>query len=409
MARLYPSLRGKLGSTEYYLTVMKAADVIKEIRSADELVEWNDFTIEERLQREINWGRIKSELAPYLLSEEDRFFGSLIVDIYNDKGVDFEPLSSTFKTNNKFYESAAQGFGFLVMTGGESLFALDGQHRLKALQVAITGKGKGGEFVDLPDDLTHNPDLGEEDITVIFIRHDNNSHKIRKIFNKINKHAKPTSKGDNIITSEDDPFALISRKLIGPDAPLKEAQVNWRSNTLTKTSKQFTTIGTLYESAEILLNPYNVNKKELPVDLAKHYDRVRLVWDTLLKEFELFTEMIHSTEIGKLREEVLVGKPVGQMALIEAIQNCKAHNMPDLHEVIKQLNKIDWSSDSEIWLHIMYEPNGRIKANSTSRKLAARVIAYMVGAEFNDNEKATLLNDYRKVKNDFNAMLPDPV
>ncbi|AEI39806.1 DNA sulfur modification protein DndB [Paenibacillus mucilaginosus] len=406
MARLFPVLRGKLGTTEYYLAVMKAADVIKEIRSADELNEWKDFTIEERLQREINWTRIKSELAPYLLTEEDRFFGSLIVDIYNDQGVEFEPLSSNFKTNNKFYESAAQAFGFLVMAGGETLFALDGQHRLKALQMAITGKGKDGELID---DLNHNPDLGQEDITVIFIRHEKNTQKIRKIFNKINKHAKPTNKGANIITSEDDPFALIARKLIGPDAPLKEAQVNWRSNTLSKTSKQFTTIGTLYESAEILLREKNLAKNELPADLTKYYNQVKIVWEKLAKEFEPFTEMIHTTEISKFREQFLVGKPVGQMALIEAIQICFEHEYTDLSEIITALNKINWDADSKIWLHVMYEPNGRIRANSTARKLAAHVIAYMVGVNFDDNEKAELIKEYRRTKDDSNAMLPDPV
>lgn len=406
MARLYPSLKGKLGNTEYYLTVMKAADVIRDIRSADELVEWKDFTIEERLQREINWGRIKSELAPYLIEEEDRFFGSLIVDIYNDKGVEFEPLSSTFKTNNKFYESAAQAFGFLVMSGGESLFALDGQHRLKALQVAITGKGKEGEIIE---DLGHNPDLGQEDVTVIFIRHEGNSQKIRKIFNKINKNAKPTSKGDNIITSEDDPFALISRKLIGPDAPLKEAQVNWRSNTLSKTSKQFTTIGTLYESAEILLRKKNLVKNQLPQDLSKYYNHVKSVWEQLVKEFEPFTEMIHSTEIGKFREQLLVGKPVGQMALVEAIQICFEHEYDNLSKIISALNKVNWDADSNTWLHVMYEPGGRIKANSTSRKLAARVIAYMVGVNYKNDEKVQLITDYRNIKKEPNAMLPDPV
>ncbi|WP_404303133.1 DNA sulfur modification protein DndB [Paenibacillus sp. DP01] len=406
MARLYPSLKGKLGNTEYYLTVMKAADVIRDIRSADELAEWKDFTIEERLQREINWGRIKSELAPYLIEEEDRFFGSLIVDIYNDQGVEFEPLSATFKTNNKFYESAAQAFGFLVMSGGESLFALDGQHRLKALQVAITGKGKDGEFID---DLSHNPDLGQEDITVIFIRHEGNSQKIRKIFNKINKNAKPTSKGDNIITSEDDPFALISRKLIGPDAPLKEAQVNWRSNTLSKTSKQFTTIGTLYESAEILLRKKNLVKNQLPKDLSRYYNHVKSVWEQLVKEFEPFTEMIHSTEIGKFREQLLIGKPVGQMALVEAIQICFEHEYEDLSQIIASLNKVNWQADSNVWLHVMYEPSGRIKANSTSRKLAARVIAYMIGVNYSDDEKAQLITDFRGIKKEPNAMLPDPV
>jgi len=403
MAKLYPSMRGKFGTTEFFITTMKAGDVIKDIKSADQIPETRDLTIEEQLQRELRWDRIKSEIAPYLIGDEDRFFNSLIVDIYNDTGVDFEPLAKTFKCSNKLYESAATPFGFLILHGGERMFALDGQHRLKALQVAITGRDNTDNLVE--EDF--NPDIAKEDVAVIFIKHES-TQKIRKIFNKINKYAKPTSKGDNIITSEEDPFAIIARTLIGPEAIFKENQVNWRSNTLSKTNKHFTTIGTLYECSEILLRKTKLTKTEVPKDLKKHYSYVANVWESLLKDFEPFTELINSTEVNKLRETMLVGKPVGQMTLLESVQICLEHNI-ELKELIARFNKVDWRSDAEIWQNVMYEPNGRIKANRTARKLAARIIAYMVGIQFTDEEKSILIGDFRKAKGNENILLPDPV
>ncbi|MEI2360502.1 DNA sulfur modification protein DndB [Priestia megaterium] len=406
MAKLYPCMKGKFGTTEFFATTMKAGDVIRDIKSADQIPETKDLTIEEQLQRELRWDRIKSEIAPYLIGDEDRFFNSLIVDIYNDTGVEFEPLSKTFKTSNKLYESTASPFGFLILNGGELMFALDGQHRLKALQVAITGRNNKDELVE--EDC--NPDIAKEDVSIIFIKHES-TQKIRKIFNKINKYAKPTSKGDNIITSEDDPFAIIARSLIGPDTAFKEKQVNWRSNTLSKTNKHFTTIGALYECSEILLRGARISKNTMPThkELNKHFKTVNDVWENLLKKFEPFTELINSNETNKLRETMLVGKPVGQMALIETIQLCFEKGMNDMEEIINKLNQVDWEPESEIWQHVMYEPGGRIKANRSARKLAARVIAYMIGVNFNDDEKAMLLEDYRKAKGNPNLLLPNPV
>ncbi|WP_033580825.1 DNA sulfur modification protein DndB [Priestia aryabhattai] len=404
MATLYPCMRGKFGTTEFFITTMKAGDLIKDVKSADQIPETKDLTIEEQLQRELRWDRIKSEIAPYLINDKDRFFNSLIVDIYNDTGVEFEPLASNFKANNKLYESAASPFGFLILHGGERMFALDGQHRLKALQVAITGRDNTDTLVEEGYDSS----ITKEDVAVIFIKHES-TQKIRKIFNKINKYAKPTSKGDNIITSEDDPFAIIARTMIGSDSVFKENQVNWRSNTLSKTNKHFTTIGTLYECSEILLRKTLLSKNNVPEDIKVYYDKVSGVWENLIRKFDPFVELMNSTEINKLRESFLIGKPVGQMALIEAIQICKEHGIEDMDDLISKLNKINWSSKADIWQEVMYEKNGRIKANRTSRKLAAKLAAYMVSVEFTDEEKATLLNDYRNIKGNDQLLLPDPV
>lgn len=83
--------------------------------------------------------------------------------------------------------------------------------------------------------------------------------------------------------------------------------------------------------------------------------------------------------------------------------------MNDMEEIISKLNQIDWEPESEIWQHVMYEPGGRIKANRSARKLAARVIAYIMGVNFNDDEKAMLLEDYRKAKGNQNLLLSNPV
>jgi hypothetical protein len=69
------------------------------------------------------------------------------------------------------------------------------------------------------NNLKPHPELAKEEISVIFVEHRDTS-KIRKIFNKVNRYAKLTSRSDNIITSDDDIFAVIARKLIVEGEPL---------------------------------------------------------------------------------------------------------------------------------------------------------------------------------------------
>jgi len=60
----FPVLRGQIGTTEYFITVMKAAEVVKSLKIPKEMPEWDDESLEERWQREINYERVKKQIAP---------------------------------------------------------------------------------------------------------------------------------------------------------------------------------------------------------------------------------------------------------------------------------------------------------------------------------------------------------
>lgn len=210
----------KLGSTEYYLAKMPAGELVDTVGLAAEMPEWEGMTADEKMQREPDINRVVNEIVPYFVEDEDRFFGCIIVDIFS--GYDdmiYEPITKIVKGLNAAYQMPLKDVGFLTLPGKERLIALDGQHRILAIKIGIKGK------VAIPADLLKNkkmtpqmlalephPDLAKEEISVIFVEHRDNL-KIRKIFNKVNKYARQTGRGDNIITSDDDIFALISRKL----------------------------------------------------------------------------------------------------------------------------------------------------------------------------------------------------
>ena len=75
MATVVPVIRGRMGSTHYFMAKMTARELVATARPPSEMDEWTDFSIEERMQREVNWNRVDNEIVPYLSMSEDRFFG----------------------------------------------------------------------------------------------------------------------------------------------------------------------------------------------------------------------------------------------------------------------------------------------------------------------------------------------
>lgn len=237
-------IKAKMGRTTYYICKMAAGELIDRVGIAKELPEWPDMTAEEKMQRECDIKRIVEEIVPYVIEDPDRFFSSLIVDIYSGfEDISFEPLSKVVGDIPNAYAVPMADMGFITLPGKERLIALDGQHRLLSLKIAIRGimgvPGGTKTFAAM-NKLQPHPELANEELCIILVEHTDTA-KIRKIFNKINKYAKQTSRSDNIITSDDDTFAVIARRLFkegGPLAPINGIDlVNWKSNTLSQRSK----------------------------------------------------------------------------------------------------------------------------------------------------------------------------
>src|ERR1035438_8317017 len=123
----FPCVRGTMGDWTYYVTVMGVGDLVRYVQFAEQVSPNND--LDSMLQRELT-NRAK-EIADYLRTNEQRFFGSLIVAAL-DGQPRFRPIS--------FTESLLAGegrVGLLQFDGTEQYYALDGQHRLAAFQIEL--------------------------------------------------------------------------------------------------------------------------------------------------------------------------------------------------------------------------------------------------------------------------------
>lgn len=410
MATVIPAIKAQMGSTPYYETTMTAQELAGTVHAAQETEQWASATIEERIQRELNARRVKDEIVPYLLKAEDRFFGAVIV-LLKDGEMEFEDVTQFGLKVPSAQRSAAERMGFLNIVGGERI-VLDGQHRLAALRTVVQR-----EFDD-DGQAIFAADVPNDEISVIFIKFED-AEKTRRIFNKVNRSARVTTRADNIITSEDDGFAVVTRMLVRADAPLgityppkNELIVDWKSNTIADKGSKLTTISTVYETVKDILDAEGiamVDEKRSVVRPDEHtinesYEASERWWAKLMEKITPFKEAAEApSELPKMREagtHKLLLKPNGQQALVKGLARAVQRGA-DLDTAIERANQIDWA-DPEIWENVLIKPNGGMIARMEAYRQAADLIAYMVASEKTSEEQ------YESLKRDFAILKGNP-
>lgn len=408
------AMKGRLGDTEYYVLTMKAQELISKVKIPKEIPEWEHMSIEERYQRDIKYARVKTHIAPYLANDESRFFGALIVTATNfGDRVTFEPLSDvTTKGLPALYRTAATGMGFLTFGGGELLVPLDGQHRLKAIEFAITGRDEKGK--DIPRIGTPCLDLAEEDVTVILVPFQ--PEKARRIFTKVNRYAKSTTTGENIVTEDDDMAAVLARDIANRYMNARLAK--WQTNTLNKSDGHFTTLAIVYSSTrEIITRSFfergrpDTTKLPDPAKQKLWREKVEQVWKEVLEGIDVFADALDDPEASgdekrkEIRDTNLLGKPVTQECLINAYLSLTAHptNMSP-SAACDALNRLPWEMTKEnlreVWQNVLWTGGKKGRIITKNRGISSRLIAYLAGERLLPKQEERLTEDY-------NALFPD--
>ena len=155
------AIEGKMGEYKYYQTTMKTSDVISKTAAAIDFfspADWEEMGEIARVQREPDTKRIMSEIAPYLIRSQKRFFNSIVV-LLDEKACDFKSLdefpvdvpSGKQTTASKLllpaYQNKAKSIGFLEINESKSMLILDGQHRMLALKKVMTQQNELREQV----------------------------------------------------------------------------------------------------------------------------------------------------------------------------------------------------------------------------------------------------------------------
>lgn len=378
-----------MGSTPYYVTTMKVSDLVQVARPASEQEEWATTGLTERLQRELNDTRVRTEIAPYLANSLDRFFGAIILLLDSDEAPEFEPLSEVAKSLPKAYRSTMgkDSFGFLTIDSGERII-LDGQHRFAALREVYLTRTVEGEYAK---------DVGDDEVTVIIVPRISTQHT-RKIFNKVNRYAKNTSRGDNILTSEDDGFAILTRRLADDGGPLAgknhkgESLVNYKNNTIAERSTQLTTLSAIYETVRIIAEYYNMaddlNEKKTHVRpseemLDQGYEHVEGWWATVLDGMPKLKYGRDNTKLlpelrAKEADYGLLFKPATHIVLFQALSQILEADDLTLKDAVNRTYQLDWKITAPLWRDVLINSAHNILTKKENYNLAADLITYLV-------------------------------
>jgi DNA sulfur modification protein DndB len=401
MPASYPALKGKIGDTEYYLVVMPASWVSNNLTIPSEMEGWEGETIDERYQRRINYSRVATSIAPYLANDNDRFFGSLIVTVINDQNMSWEGLTTVAKEIPGAYRASAQQIGFLHLSGEEVMVPLDGQHRLAAMKFAITGNDQQGNAIA---GLTPNPKVGADLVTLMLIRHE--VDRARKIFNKVNRYARPTSKADNLVTSDDDFLAVLAREIAGKALPAR--LVNVSGNTIAAKAEHVTTLATIYSILEVVLADQHPPQDRLPDPAVQSLLRKEgtKFFSELFKRVKTMQRALANPDPDgdakriELRESDLLMKPVVQLATAAAVHELQLRGLRGqgikLEDAFERVNKLDWRRENQDWQQVLL--NGeKVVSGETARRFATRYIAYQLGMDMQAAEVAALREDFREL------------
>jgi len=405
-----PALRACMGDWTYYSAIMKFKDIDKRVKYAGEIHESKG--LKDLIQRSLN-PRAK-EISSYLINQPQHFFNSLIVGVYGGEPQWIELEISENAVIPKIPLSEKGILGYLKLSGEETLFALDGQHRVAGIKGALS-------------EISLNDNLFNEEISVIFIGHKNTQEgkeRTRRLFTTLNRYAKPVKLSEIIALDEDDIAAIITRDLVEEYELFKNSRLLIAPSLSIPTSSKecFTNIVTLYKSIKDILQVYlkktdnlktswNNFQKKRPtqevIDNAKLF--IKNVWNEIIKNFPAVCEYLKSEEIKKNKAVSyrhnngghILFRPVGVLTYINAISTLyKFDQKPE--DVIPLLSNIETNIEKEPWKGLFWESaNKRMNTKKENQKIARDLILYMIGFDLKKlkNDKNKLLKNYASALN----------
>jgi len=408
---LFPSIQGKLGSWTFYSTKMTARDLASQVKFASEV--WQAKALDHWIQRALNTARAKKEIARYLAQHEDHFFNSIVIAAL-DGSPKFFPVQ--FTDDPQFAILADDrmnaAFGVLRFDGTQAYYALDGQHRLKAIKALI----------DEETEFQPSLGFGDDEFSVLLVVPSQNEsreefmQKYRRLFSHLNRYAKPMDKATTIIMEEDDLFAVCTRRLIQEhkffswfeDEETARVRCKGSPNMGSADGGFFTNIITLYEMNTRLLSSRSRKNTEwndprsviqnrpdddtidmLYTELVTYWDALLEILPDLHKEPRIMrTSLSEDDNSGdEVASNHFLFRPIGQLLLAELVRDLldkadqERGEQPTKDSVIstiRRIAEIDWRLFKSPWVHLVfvYESDGdheRWRMRSEDRKDAVRV------------------------------------
>lgn len=413
---LVPALTAKFGKWRYYQIIINIEDLVKNygseaspnyrVKSVEEVEEiYSKKGVNNLLQRAFDPRRLEP-IKNYILKQPDRYINNLTLAIF---GGDPNWLDISISKDPKIEIGsdfiAKKRVGFIELKGTETIFVLDGQHRLKGLRKA---------YQENPGKI-----MGEQIACTLIIHSSDEEGRIRtrRLFSTVNRQAKPVSAGENYLLDEDDASAIIVRDLIEQYKYFKNNEVIAlsKSGNINKSDyDKFSTVVTLYEINERLIDHSKiypeVNGKLVRIrpsddDLLSQKRRVFRYWDKVFDLVPSAIKFINDKRENRRKYREGGGnyilRPIAQLALFEILLSFEKENRSP--ELIREL---PLEVSNKFWQNILWDPYKNVML--FNRSYVRNYLKYNFGLKLVNSELNRLKEGYEKNSGDLKLSLPRP-
>jgi DNA sulfur modification protein DndB len=385
-----------MGDWIYYVTSLRFDEVRDLVKPTTEI--HKNRALSDMIQRVLK-GKRASEIAHYLREQEERLFNAIVLGVYGGTPrwaplrVTSAPNSLLPKLSDDQETELEKSVGMLCLDGSESLFAIDGQHRVEGIKKAIK-------------EVSH---LKSEEICAIFVGHQESQAGIkrtRRLFTTLNKSAQRVTTAEIVALDEDDGFALTARRMVDEYKPFarKGLVATGGSSALSQAdNRAITSIVGLYEMAQDLfpvLGQGSTTKRDFnrarpnDDDLDHAYTRFSHYWEVLAiavrQVREVLLDDVH--DAGYYRQESknhLLFRPVGQRAFCSAVALLVSRGAK-LDNAIGRLAEVDMLLAHKTWHYVLWDPV-ESRMITKNRRLAQSVLLRQI------KEKAATPKDDQKL------------
>jgi DNA sulfur modification protein DndB len=304
----FPAMRGRIGGREYFVAMIKLANIPKLFQFRD----WAELPPEQRAQRVVQKSRIP-EIAQYILENEDGYL--------------FSSLTASFDCDVNFVAFPNDdSMGHLTMPLEANMVINDGQHRRAAIEEA----------------LKENPHIGDETISVVLFPFED-LDRMQQMFSDLNRTARKTSKSLDILYNHRDLLSQVVTKTI-ECVPSFCNMVDKDRVSLPLRSPKLFTLGSLYDASKILLEPVTDESYEDKLSLNIEF------WNFVAAAIPEWGRAARGDlRPSELRQEYVHSHAVVMWALGAAGRTLLVEAPNDWQVRIGDFGNIDWRRTNREW------------------------------------------------------------
>lgn len=394
-----PCLRGTFGDWIYYAALVPMRELVARVHFAEEIHKSKQLS--KLIQRQLEGDRAR-KIAAYLRENDERFFNSLVLATYEGSPEWYDIANLRSSKNAEILEAMPEGgmdaLGLLRLAGTENIFALDGQHRLAGMRLA----------------LKSDEQLGAEFVPMLLVGHATDaagSRRTRRLFTTLNKTAVPVKKLDIIALDEDDVMAITARRLVEQDPAFKHPKIAVIASESMPVTNQdsLITIAALYDLLKALFkhhkgltSDYELRFNRPPDAELDDYHRLAKSYFTALgRAFPPIAELMSARKpvevIRKYRPAAgghVLFRTIGLDIFTQAAIAIAKRDDIGVAEAVAQLKVLPNRLDREPFKGTIWDPNRKV-IKPANKVLARKLVFHMLGLPITARQRSTLLGDYR--------------